>query len=233
MAPLRSCARCTASIRPTTSFAARRRRCAAVRPRPRPPPGSPPSTPALFHATGLRRPPLSAGPAPQQGRHPTSPTTPSWPRSRSSSASLDTPAAGVRIADALSDLLDRVRLSDQAPGPGAGHGQSPTVAAVYLNWSEYLTWRDPRIKSYDQYLLLDPPAGIFASGLRDRHRRAQARLRRLPDADLPAGHDDRARPSARGLGLRTPGLLRPPPDTAAPAGPDPVPLRRGRTVSRP
>lgn len=42
---------------------------------------------------------------------------------------------------------------------------SPTVAALYLNWSEYLTWRDPRIRSYDQYLLTDPPAGNFATGI--------------------------------------------------------------------
>jgi hypothetical protein len=42
---------------------------------------------------------------------------------------------------------------------------SPTLAASYLNWSEYLTWRDPRLKSYDQYLLTDPPRGNFATGL--------------------------------------------------------------------
>ncbi len=42
---------------------------------------------------------------------------------------------------------------------------SPALAAEYLNWSEYLTWRDPRIRSYDQYLLVDPPRGNFASAL--------------------------------------------------------------------
>jgi hypothetical protein len=34
---------------------------------------------------------------------------------------------------------------------------SPTVAAGLINWSEYLSWRDPRLRSYDQYLLIDPP----------------------------------------------------------------------------
>jgi hypothetical protein len=43
---------------------------------------------------------------------------------------------------------------------------SPQTAAEYLNWSEYLSWRDPRIRSYDQYLLNDPASGSFASGLR-------------------------------------------------------------------
>jgi len=45
----------------------------------------------------------------------------------------------------------------------------PRLAAVYINWSEYLHWRDPRVRSFDQYLLEDPPnagpSGGFASGL--------------------------------------------------------------------
>jgi hypothetical protein len=39
------------------------------------------------------------------------------------------------------------------------------TAAKYLNWSEYISWRDPRLRSYDQYLLVDGPRGIFASAL--------------------------------------------------------------------
>jgi hypothetical protein len=45
---------------------------------------------------------------------------------------------------------------------------SPAVAARYLNWSEYLSWKSDRIASYAQYLLEDPPPGThigFASGL--------------------------------------------------------------------
>jgi hypothetical protein len=42
---------------------------------------------------------------------------------------------------------------------------NPTTAAAYLNWSEYLTWRDPRMRSYDQYLIQDTAAGNFATGL--------------------------------------------------------------------
>lgn len=49
---------------------------------------------------------------------------------------------------------------------------SPTAAGYYLNWAEYLSWRNPRIASYAQYLLQDAlPAlrsnqyGGFASGL--------------------------------------------------------------------
>lgn len=42
---------------------------------------------------------------------------------------------------------------------------APQLAAVYLNQAEYMSWRDPRIRSYDQYLLKDSPAGNFATGL--------------------------------------------------------------------
>jgi hypothetical protein len=43
---------------------------------------------------------------------------------------------------------------------------SPALAAGYLNWSEYISWRDPRVRSYDQYLMLDSPSGHFATGLK-------------------------------------------------------------------
>jgi hypothetical protein len=49
---------------------------------------------------------------------------------------------------------------------------SPAVAADYMNWAEYISWRNPRIRSFQQYLLYDPlrPTrandwGGFASGL--------------------------------------------------------------------
>ena len=46
---------------------------------------------------------------------------------------------------------------------------SPAEAAIFLNEAEYLSWRNPRVASYAQYLLADPVAlkglGLFASGL--------------------------------------------------------------------
>ncbi|HTW13018.1 MAG TPA: hypothetical protein VME01_09755, partial [Solirubrobacteraceae bacterium] len=46
---------------------------------------------------------------------------------------------------------------------------SPAQAAIYLNESEYLSYRNPRIDSYAQYLINDPAKlkgiGLFASGL--------------------------------------------------------------------
>jgi hypothetical protein len=49
---------------------------------------------------------------------------------------------------------------------------SPATAADYMNWAEYLSWRNPRLRTFDQYLLYDPVRptrandwGQFASGL--------------------------------------------------------------------
>jgi hypothetical protein len=54
----------------------------------------------------------------------------------------------------------------------AGAYVSPAKAAYYLNWAEYLSWKQPRIASTMQYLLFDPPLypvipgdGGFTSGL--------------------------------------------------------------------
>jgi hypothetical protein len=54
--------------------------------------------------------------------------------------------------------------------PASKHYVSPTTAADYLNWAEYLSWRSGRVASYAQYLLHDPsptagPYSGFSSGL--------------------------------------------------------------------
>ncbi|MDQ6608020.1 MAG: hypothetical protein M3Z06_15930 [Actinomycetota bacterium] len=51
------------------------------------------------------------------------------------------------------------------PPEHSQQGINPLTAAYYLNWAEYLSYKQSRIRSYAQYLLLDPPGGNFASGL--------------------------------------------------------------------
>jgi hypothetical protein len=60
--------------------------------------------------------------------------------------------------------------------PNTGNYVSPTTAAYYINWAEYLSWRSSRIASTMQYPLEDPAArpglpeaGGFASGLETAH----------------------------------------------------------------
>jgi hypothetical protein len=63
----------------------------------------------------------------------------------------------------------------RSPDPGS-HGKvlfvSPAVAALYMNWAEYVSWRNPRLQSFAQYPVYDPVRpgvsndwGGFASGL--------------------------------------------------------------------
>jgi hypothetical protein len=42
---------------------------------------------------------------------------------------------------------------------------NPNVAAYYMNWAEYLSYRNTSISSYAQYLLIDPRSGVFSGGL--------------------------------------------------------------------
>jgi len=57
------------------------------------------------------------------------------------------------------------------PNNSSAHFVSPATAASYINWAEYLSWRNSRIASTMQYLLYDPNPnkapefGGFASGL--------------------------------------------------------------------
>lgn len=62
--------------------------------------------------------------------------------------------------------------SQLEPGGHRYPWASQTTAAYYINWAEYLSWRNPRLGSYEQYLLYDPLPGLasndwggFASGL--------------------------------------------------------------------
>lgn len=64
------------------------------------------------------------------------------------------------------------------PPNRSNHFVSPATAATYINWAEYLSWRNPRIATTMQYLLYDPNPhvgqstyglGSFASGLMFYH----------------------------------------------------------------
>lgn len=57
------------------------------------------------------------------------------------------------------------------PQKGGHHYPTPAKAAIYLNQSEYMSYKNRSVASYAQYLLTDPPnptekgGGLFASGL--------------------------------------------------------------------
>jgi hypothetical protein len=119
--------------------------------------------PGLFHATGWAHHPYPQGLPPNK-------ITPNEP----DFAELAEMPKFERVLDTLQRVygsherypIYSTEYGYQTTPPDVEAGTvSPALAASYLNWSEYLTWRDPRLKSYDQYLLVDPPRGNFATGL--------------------------------------------------------------------
>jgi hypothetical protein len=125
--------------------------------------------PALFHATGIADHPYPQGLPPDK-------PTPGEP----DFAELAEVPRLIRTLDTLQRTYGSstrfpvysTEFGYQTTPPDTEAGTvSPTLAAEYLNWSEYLTWREPRLVAYDQYLLEDPlPAATgpylgFATGL--------------------------------------------------------------------
>jgi hypothetical protein len=50
--------------------------------------------------------------------------------------------------------------------PNPGYTITPARAAYYMNWAEYISFEDPRVKSFDQFLIADPPGTtVFATGI--------------------------------------------------------------------
>jgi hypothetical protein len=122
--------------------------------------------PGLFSATGVADHPYPGGDPPVLRRG-TDPDFATFPQLASVERGLDR-ALGVygsrRRYPIYNDEFGYITRPPQT-APYA----SPTTAAYYLNWTEYLSWKSSRVASYMQYLLNDPtPRGGhpgFASGL--------------------------------------------------------------------
>jgi hypothetical protein len=158
--------------------------------------------PALFNATGFSDHPYEQGTAPNRPTYACGRGVCSSAH-RSDPDYADLPELG-RLGRTL-DRLNRVygsrtrfplwnteygyRTNPPEKVPGL---VSPTTAAEYMNWAEYLSWRQPRVRSYNQYLLVDP-AGFFDSGLEyanGRHKPTYDAFRLplfLPRTSTPRG----------------------------------------------
>ena len=131
--------------------------------------------PGLFSASGFADHPYTL-----QG-HPAAPNVPTNLRGpgRSDPDFSDLPEVG-RLEGVL-DHLNRIYGSrshfnvwsteyayrTRPPDPV---GVSLSNQALYLNWGEYISYKQRRISSFNQYLLVDPPTGSFASGLEFNNR---------------------------------------------------------------
>ena len=127
--------------------------------------------PALFSASGFADHPYTSQ------AHPVAPNVPTSLNPRSHSSDPD--FADLVVVGRLEGVLDRLNriygsgkhysiysteyaYRTKPPDPV---GTSLANQALWLNQAEYMSYKQKRISSYDQYLLLDPSSGSFASGL--------------------------------------------------------------------
>ena len=89
----------------------------------------------------------------------------------------------------------------QTKPPASGATVSPAEAAVWINWAEYLSYKQSRHPELRPVPAADPPPhGNFASGLEFPNGKPKADVRRVPDAAVPADHVDPEGTLARGVG---------------------------------
>jgi hypothetical protein len=110
--------------------------------------------PALFHASGFAIHPYPLGVAPNvpEANEPDYADLPALPKLESALDALQE-AYGSSTRFPIYDTEFGYQTN---PPETLLRAISPQVAAYYLNWAEYIHWRDPRVRSYDQYLLNDP-----------------------------------------------------------------------------
>jgi hypothetical protein len=124
--------------------------------------------PALFGATGVGDHPYPGDEPPTKdtSRDPSFATLPKLPNLEAELDRLERIYGSHRRLPIYSDEFGYITHP-----PNRDRFVSPATAAYYLNWAEYLTWRNARVASTGQYLLFDPvptklaPGGGFASGL--------------------------------------------------------------------
>jgi hypothetical protein len=120
--------------------------------------------PALFHASGFSDHPYPQGGVPPDTITPDEPDYADLATLRNLEHTLDRLQTVYGSATRFPIYSTEFGYQTNPPETIA-RTTNPTVAAYYLNWSEYISWHDSRLRSYDQYLLTDPPGGNFATGL--------------------------------------------------------------------
>ncbi len=137
--------------------------------------------PGLFHASGVGDHPYANNATPRSdGKgNPDWATLPNLPKLESA---LDHANGAWGSHKQYSIYNDEYGYITDPPQTNKSHSVPVSVAATYINWAEYLTYNEPRVASYDQYLLQDgaPNAvtnnGGFATGLYSSDGKPKATL---------------------------------------------------------
>ncbi len=124
--------------------------------------------PALFQASALSDHPYPQGSVPPNVVTPAEPDYADLPAMPKLESTLDRSQQAYGSSRRLPIYSTEFGYQTDPPETIA-RAIDPRIAAYYMNWAEYISWRDPRLRSYDQYLLTDPPGanalGGFATGL--------------------------------------------------------------------
>jgi len=155
------------SLHPLQGTAATQRGCPATASASK---AFPSEHPGLFHATGFAIHPYPQGQVTPNVATPNEPDYADLPKLPSLEATLDGAIAayGLTIKFPLYDTEFGYQTN---PPEKIARAINPTLAAYYMNWAEYISWSDPRVASWDQYLLADPPPpSNFDTGLEFANR---------------------------------------------------------------
>ncbi len=120
--------------------------------------------PGLFRASGFADHPYTQGQPPDQPT-PDEPDYTDFPAISKLATTLDRLQQAYGSSTRFPIYSTEFGYWTNPPNTGT-RADKPATAAALMNQTEFLSWRDPRIRSYDQYLLQDSPAGVFPSGLK-------------------------------------------------------------------
>ncbi len=127
--------------------------------------------PALFAATGVAVHPYPVNLPPTQATS-NDPDFVEFDQIPALSRNLDRIQRAYRSSKSFPIYVNEYGYITNPPNHSSNHFVSPPTAAYYTNWTEYLSWLNPRIATTMQFLLVDPNPrvnvpeyGGFASGL--------------------------------------------------------------------
>ena len=125
----------------------------------------PKENPGLFHATGFAVHPYPQGQVTPNVATKNEPDYGDLPKLPDLEATLDRAIAAYGLT--IKYPIYNTEFGYQTnPPEKIARAISPALAAYYMNWAEYISWSDPRVASWDQYLLTDPPPpSNFDTGL--------------------------------------------------------------------
>ena len=145
--------------------------------------------PGLFHVTGVGDHPYANNATPASDGKDSNPEWATLPNLGRLEATLDEATHAWGSSKHYPIYNDEYGYITDPPQRNQTSSVPPGTAARYINWAEYLTWREPRVSSYDQYLIQDGPPnamdndnGGFATGLYTSGGKAKPSLNayRLP-----------------------------------------------------